>query len=66
MYYMKKLEEQTVHIHVKKTGVYIKNRLGTMLSILDEPRTIKQTEALFNAKFRMVTNDDKSKTQVFL
>ena len=66
MYYMKKYERQTVHIHVKSTGVYIKNRQGTMLSVLDEPRTIRQTEQLFNAKFRTTTNNDGSKTKLFL
>jgi hypothetical protein len=66
MYYMKKYEEQTVHIHVKSDGVYIKNRQGTMLSVLDEPRTIRQTEQLFNAKFRFTTNNDGSKTKLFM
>ena len=66
MYYIHEYEGQKVHIYVKSTGVYIKNRLGTMLSVLDEPRTIKQAERLFNARFRWVTNDDKIRTRVFL
>ena len=66
MYYMKKLEGKTVHIHVKSDGVYIKNRQDTMLSVLDEPRTIRQIEQLFNAKFRTTTNNDGSKTKVFM
>jgi len=66
MYYMKKFEGKIVHIHIKQDGVYIKNRQGTMLSVLDEPRTIKETEQLFNTKFKIVTNDDGSKTKVFM
>lgn len=66
MYYIKEIEGKKVHIHVKRKGVYIKDRLGTMLSVIDEPRTIRQTEQLFHARFRMETNDDKTKTKVFL
>jgi len=66
MYYIHEYEGQKVHIHVKSDGVYIKNRQGTMLSVLDEPRTIRQTEQLFNAKFRTTTNNDGSKTKLFI
>ncbi len=66
MYYMKKYEEGTIHIHLKSDGVYIKNRQGTMLTSLDDPRTIRQTEQLFNARFQTVTNNDGSKTKIFM
>ena len=68
MYYIHKLPntDKLVHIHIKQDGVYLKNRDGTMLSVIDEPRTIRQTEALFNARFRTVTNDDGSKTKLFM
>jgi len=66
MYYIHEYEGQKVHIHVKQTGVYIKNRQGTTLSRLDEPRTIRQTEQLFNTKFRTVTNNDGNKTKLFV
>jgi hypothetical protein len=68
MYYIKELEGNKAHIHIKTISqrhVRIKNIDGwgwlreTVLSI-------KQTEDLFNAKFRWVTNDDKTKTRVFL
>jgi len=68
MYYLHKLPntDKLIHIHVKQDGIRLKNIEGTMLNVLDEPRTIRQTEQLFNAKFRIVTNDDGSKTKVFM
>jgi len=66
MYYTKRCPEcgQKVHIHVKaKQSVIIKNRCE---HIEDKPLYLRQTEQLFGAKFRVVTNDDGSKTRIFL
>ena len=68
MYYLHKLPNtnKLIHIHVKQNGVYLKNTQGTMLTTLDEPRTIREVEQLFNVKFRIVTNNDGSKTKIFM
>jgi len=67
MYYIKRYEGQKVHVHIKHNNdVYIKNKQGTMLSVLDEPRTIRQTEQLFHAKFRVTTNNNGSRTKIFM
>ena len=77
MYYISKIPGQTrdqpVHIHVKNNKRIVVKNTGTECSIrinngwLREVKlSLRQTEQLFNAKFRMVTNDDKTKTRVFL
>ena len=60
----KVIRGQKVHIHVKANqNVIIKNRCE---HIEDKPLYLVQTERLFEAKFRIVTNDDGSKTRIFL
>jgi len=66
MYYIKKCPEcgQKVNAHVKSNQqIYIKNRCEHLGG---KPLYLGQAEKLFNAKFRMVTNDDGSKTRIFL
>ena len=62
MYYIKKLGEEAVHIHLTKRGVKITNCETIDKNIL---LSRIKTEHLFNARFHFEKNKDKSKTMVF-
>ena len=67
MYYIKKPigKEEAVHIHVKHNKrVKIKDFENGVLN--KTLLSLRQTEQMFNAKFRIITNDDKSKTKIFM
>lgn len=67
MYYIKKPigKEEAAHIHIKgNKRVIIKDFENGVLN--KTSLSIKQTEAMFGAKFRMEKNDDKTRTKVFM
>lgn len=67
MYYIKKPlgVEEAAHIHIKGNGkIQIKNFNDGVLK--DVLLSAKLTEEMFGAKFRIVTNDDGSKTKIFM
>ena len=68
MYYTKRCNEcnQKIHIHVKANQNVLLKNCCTHLGEMKQPLYLGQTEKLFNAKFRIVTNDDGSKTRIFI
>lgn len=68
MYYQQKCPEcgQIIHIHVMKNQKVYLNDCCECLINMKQPLFLKQTEELFRATFRTMTNEDGSKTKVFL